>query len=433
MGAAVSLRRSRLRHFRLSDALEMSHPRHAGDRRRAGARCTSAARSELGEGPSERVIGVAARLAVIVGLAAALSAPADARFVTFESGPGAPARAVARRHSPLRRQHARQPPRDLRRRPARASRTSASVPVGLEPVAVAARTDGEVWVVNHLSDSVSIVDVAPTPPRVVAHAAGRRRAARHRLRRPQRGGSPRLHHDGAPRPEPARRRCRRCSRTPGVGARRRLGVRRDRASAPRSAGPARRSSSSSATRRARSRRRPTARPSTPRSSTPATGRRAISEGAVCNGGAARGRAASTASCAPAASRRPACRAACRAPNDELPGHRAARRIGPHRPPRLGLRTVARGRASAATGRTPSASICPDRDVFAIDAHRRPPVRDGRLRPQRRHGPLQHGRRSRERRSSTSATPRRDNEVRFEGPGTCAGRPCAAISTRRASR
>jgi YVTN family beta-propeller protein len=36
----------------------------------------------------------------------------------------------------------------------------ASVPVGLEPVAVAARTNDEVWVVNHLSDSVSIVDVA---------------------------------------------------------------------------------------------------------------------------------------------------------------------------------------------------------------------------------------------------------------------------------
>src|SRR5215813_10828459 len=43
----------------------------------------------------------------------------------------------------------------------------ASVPVGLEPVAVAARTNGEVWVVNHLSDSVSIVDVASSPPRVV--------------------------------------------------------------------------------------------------------------------------------------------------------------------------------------------------------------------------------------------------------------------------
>ena len=35
----------------------------------------------------------------------------------------------------------------------------ASVPVGLEPVAVAARSNTEVWVVNHLSDSVSVVDV----------------------------------------------------------------------------------------------------------------------------------------------------------------------------------------------------------------------------------------------------------------------------------
>jgi YVTN family beta-propeller protein len=42
-----------------------------------------------------------------------------------------------------------------------------SVPVGLEPVAVAARTNTEVWVVNHLSDSVSIVDVGATPPTVV--------------------------------------------------------------------------------------------------------------------------------------------------------------------------------------------------------------------------------------------------------------------------
>ena len=35
-----------------------------------------------------------------------------------------------------------------------------SVPVGLEPVAVAARTNTEVWVVNFLSDSVSIVDIS---------------------------------------------------------------------------------------------------------------------------------------------------------------------------------------------------------------------------------------------------------------------------------
>ncbi|MEW6271507.1 MAG: hypothetical protein AB1689_19670, partial [Thermodesulfobacteriota bacterium] len=44
---------------------------------------------------------------------------------------------------------------------------TAAVPVGLEPVAVAARSDGEVWVVNHLSDSISIVDVGSSPPRVV--------------------------------------------------------------------------------------------------------------------------------------------------------------------------------------------------------------------------------------------------------------------------
>lgn len=43
----------------------------------------------------------------------------------------------------------------------------ASVQVGLEPVAVAVRGQSEAWVVNHLSDSVSIVDTAAVPPRVV--------------------------------------------------------------------------------------------------------------------------------------------------------------------------------------------------------------------------------------------------------------------------
>ena len=42
-----------------------------------------------------------------------------------------------------------------------------SVPVGMEPVAVAARTDTEVWVVNMLSDSVSIVDLSGGTARVV--------------------------------------------------------------------------------------------------------------------------------------------------------------------------------------------------------------------------------------------------------------------------
>jgi len=41
---------------------------------------------------------------------------------------------------------------------------SASVPVGMEPVALAARTNDEIWVVNHLSDSVSIVDLSGPVP-----------------------------------------------------------------------------------------------------------------------------------------------------------------------------------------------------------------------------------------------------------------------------
>lgn len=41
-----------------------------------------------------------------------------------------------------------------------------SVSVGLEPVAVAARSEKEVWVVNHLSDSVSIVDLRGPSARV---------------------------------------------------------------------------------------------------------------------------------------------------------------------------------------------------------------------------------------------------------------------------
>src|SRR5262245_33633666 len=40
----------------------------------------------------------------------------------------------------------------------------AEVPVGLEPVAVAARTNSEVWVVNHLSDSISIVSIDTVTP-----------------------------------------------------------------------------------------------------------------------------------------------------------------------------------------------------------------------------------------------------------------------------
>ena len=43
----------------------------------------------------------------------------------------------------------------------------ASVEVGLEPIAIAVRSQNEVWVVNHLSDSISIVNVDGRNPQVV--------------------------------------------------------------------------------------------------------------------------------------------------------------------------------------------------------------------------------------------------------------------------
>src|SRR5262249_19797339 len=44
---------------------------------------------------------------------------------------------------------------------------SGSVPVGLEPVAVAVHHSGSVYVVNHLSDSISVIDTSTSPPHVV--------------------------------------------------------------------------------------------------------------------------------------------------------------------------------------------------------------------------------------------------------------------------
>src|SRR6185369_16773600 len=90
---------------------------------------------------------------------------ADADFVTFESGQVRP---LALSPNGSRLFAANTPDNRLEILAVTATGLThlASVPVGLEPVAVAARNDAEVWVVNHLSDSISIVDVAATPPRV---------------------------------------------------------------------------------------------------------------------------------------------------------------------------------------------------------------------------------------------------------------------------
>ena len=100
-------------------------------------------------------------LAAAFGVAAALfvqAAPASA-FVTFESGQVRP---MAKSPDGSRLFVCNTPDNRLEIFDIDAGGLThrGSVSVGLEPVAVAARTDTEVWVVNFLSDSVSIVDLS---------------------------------------------------------------------------------------------------------------------------------------------------------------------------------------------------------------------------------------------------------------------------------
>ena len=133
---------------------------------------------------------------------------------------------------------------------------------------------------NHLSDSVSVVDVTHAGDGARrAHAARRRRAARHRLRRARAAPAPSSRPRIAVRTRRSTRPSRPSSRTAGHRPRRRLGVRRDEPRRDARRHARRRSSRSSATRRARSRSRPTAARSTRPSSTPATAPPTIAEGA----------------------------------------------------------------------------------------------------------------------------------------------------------
>ena len=102
-------------------------------------------------------------LLLAAGAPAALAQPA---FIAFESGPVRPL-ALSRDGSHLFAVNTPDGQLEIFDLGRGGIAHRASVPVGMEPVAVAARTNTEVWVVNHLSDTVSIVDTAATPPRVV--------------------------------------------------------------------------------------------------------------------------------------------------------------------------------------------------------------------------------------------------------------------------
>jgi len=108
-------------------------------------------------------------VALVVALATILVAarPSEASFVTFESGHVRP---LALTPDGLRLLAVNTPDNRLEIFDVDANGDlthGGAVPVGLEPVAVSVRSDGsEAWVVNHLSDSVSIVDLTSVPPRV---------------------------------------------------------------------------------------------------------------------------------------------------------------------------------------------------------------------------------------------------------------------------
>ncbi len=105
----------------------------------------------------------AAALACVLGTALATSAGAS--FVTFESGQTRP---LALSPDGTRLFAINTPDNRLEIFDVTGGTLvhSESVPVGMEPVAVAARSNSEVWVVNHLSDSVSILDVSVSPAQV---------------------------------------------------------------------------------------------------------------------------------------------------------------------------------------------------------------------------------------------------------------------------
>src|SRR5436309_13769070 len=105
------------------------------------------------------VIGTRGFIATACILAAVLPGAAQAQYVNFESSqvhplaltPTGGKLLVVNTPDALLEVFAVQPDGSLSPR--------ASIPVGLEPVTVAARSDSEAWVVNHLSDTISIVDL----------------------------------------------------------------------------------------------------------------------------------------------------------------------------------------------------------------------------------------------------------------------------------
>ena len=108
--------------------------------------------------PGRIAVGLSFGLCVVAGVTAAREARADSSYTLFESGQVRPlalspdGKLLFAANTPDNRLEI----FDVKKH---GLVHRGSVPVGLEPVAVAARSGREVWVVNHLSDSVSVVEI----------------------------------------------------------------------------------------------------------------------------------------------------------------------------------------------------------------------------------------------------------------------------------
>jgi YVTN family beta-propeller protein len=97
--------------------------------------------------------------ALAVSLLVAPTAGVAKSFIAFESGPVRPLALTPERGAKLLAVNTPDNRLEVFDVRAKGITHSASIPVGMEPVAVAAPSESEAWVVNHLSDSVSIVDL----------------------------------------------------------------------------------------------------------------------------------------------------------------------------------------------------------------------------------------------------------------------------------
>ncbi len=117
--------------------------------------------------PHPRCYAVLALTLVLVGLVGLASAPARAvDYVLFETGPVRPV-AITNDGTTLYSVNIPDNRLEIFDVTDAGLIATASVPVGVEPCSVAIAPNGLVWVVNHMSDSVSIVDPTAAPPQVV--------------------------------------------------------------------------------------------------------------------------------------------------------------------------------------------------------------------------------------------------------------------------